>query len=52
MSQQIRTECYKCSEQTDSYEDVVHPLCDSCQVSFENWMWAQLALINGTRDKC
>jgi endogenous inhibitor of DNA gyrase (YacG/DUF329 family) len=42
--QQITTECYKCSSPTDSYENAVHPLCDTCQEDFEDWFSTQLSI--------
>lgn len=51
MSQQIKTDCYKCQTETDSYEDAVHPLCDSCQEDFQDWFWRQLTIFTPKEPK-
>ena len=52
--QQIVTDCYKCSNPTNSYEDVVHPLCDTCQADFEEWFYTQLKVFTpfDPKEKC
>ena len=39
---QIKTDCYKCQREIDSYADVVHPLCDDCDVEYNEWFYKQL----------
>lgn len=41
-TKQISADCYKCTAKTDTYEDVIHPLCDACQIDFEQWLWEQM----------
>lgn len=36
------TECYKCDKEIEAPKGAVHPLCDDCQSSFDNWF--ELAL--------
>lgn len=46
---QIKTDCYKCQRETDSYEDVVHPLCDECHVDFTEWFYKQIEEMEQSR---
>lgn len=33
-----KTECYKCGADIEVPEEVVHPLCDTCEQEFEAWL--------------
>jgi len=38
-----KTTCYKCEAEIEiESEFAVHPLCDECQASFEDWFSQQL----------
>jgi hypothetical protein len=41
----VKSTCYKCEaeiELDDEDEFAVHPMCDECQSSFDNWFASQL----------
>jgi len=40
------TTCYKCDAEIEADSTDVHPLCDDCQDSFDNWLTAQLTTTN------
>lgn len=46
---QIKTDCYKCQREIDSYADVVHPLCDDCDVEYNEWFYKQLEELEQAR---
>lgn len=39
---QIKTDCYKCTRETTTYADAVHPLCDGCEQDFDDWFYKQV----------
>lgn len=39
-----KTTCYQCEAEIEAEVGQVHPLCDECDTSFEDWMTEQLAM--------
>jgi hypothetical protein len=38
------TDCYKCTKKIMALQGMVHPLCDNCQGSFDDWFAQQLKM--------
>ena len=36
------TKCYKCEKNLLAVKSAVHPLCDDCEASFDEWFNKQL----------
>jgi hypothetical protein len=43
-----KTECYKCSAEIEVADiTIVHPLCQSCEQSFDDWFERELIKLDG-----
>jgi predicted RNA-binding Zn-ribbon protein involved in translation (DUF1610 family) len=43
----VVTECYKCGVELETYEEVVHPLCDNCSQKVLDWLNDELDKLDG-----
>jgi anaerobic ribonucleoside-triphosphate reductase len=39
------TTCYKCDAEVEAYVGQVHPLCEKCDESFDDWLQRELNAI-------
>lgn len=40
------TKCYKCEKDLLAVKSAVHPLCDDCEESFDEWFSKQLEVFS------